>query len=276
MEEEAAIATPDPGHRGRTTAAWDGNIDAVEEVIDARQALAFADDEQRDSLQQLVSVTGDVNKALDLQRTAMDLARLGAWTSPRRATARQGLRRQPRHALRSCGIVLARHDGDRGARARSQRRAAGQAETYADTAQGQFIQAQTGDEQRDGGRSARCVLPVVAATGRADAGPARCRELGKVPSRRSTSATSTAGQRRSSPTSATAGRRHGRARPRQRGARGRASPGHRLRLRALHRISGTGRQGPVIDTLGDVRGASSVRRGRRHASPGQAPTGSPP
>ena len=43
---------------------------------DARTDLAFADDDQRASLQRLVSVTGDITKALELQRTAMDLARL--------------------------------------------------------------------------------------------------------------------------------------------------------------------------------------------------------
>lgn len=54
---------------------WNGNTDAIEQTIAARQSLAFADDQLRDSLAQLVTRTHDANKAFDLQSIAMDLAR---------------------------------------------------------------------------------------------------------------------------------------------------------------------------------------------------------
>ena len=74
-EEIAAIATLTQSIKAND-AAWDGNIAAVEKVIDARQRLGFADDEQRLSLQRLVGQTKDLDKALELNRVAMDLARL--------------------------------------------------------------------------------------------------------------------------------------------------------------------------------------------------------
>jgi hypothetical protein len=56
--------------------AWNGNTDAIEKVIAEREKLAFSDGDQRDSLALLVGITHDATKALDLQRQAMDLARL--------------------------------------------------------------------------------------------------------------------------------------------------------------------------------------------------------
>jgi hypothetical protein len=44
-------------------------------VLEARIKLGFSDDEQRESLATLVTATGDVTTALDLERGAMDLAR---------------------------------------------------------------------------------------------------------------------------------------------------------------------------------------------------------
>jgi hypothetical protein len=55
--------------------AFDGNVTSIEATIRAREKLAFSDDALRDSLGQLVTRTHDVNKAFDLQRLAMDLAR---------------------------------------------------------------------------------------------------------------------------------------------------------------------------------------------------------
>lgn len=56
-------------------AGFDGNTEAIEKVIDARTRLAFDDGALRDSLSSLVTRTGDVTAALDLQAIAMDLAR---------------------------------------------------------------------------------------------------------------------------------------------------------------------------------------------------------
>jgi hypothetical protein len=54
---------------------WDGNTAAIEDYIAKQEQLAFADDELRDSLNWLVTQTGDLTDAQNLQATAMDLAR---------------------------------------------------------------------------------------------------------------------------------------------------------------------------------------------------------
>ena len=55
---------------------WSGNTDAIERVIASRMKLGFSDDAQRSSLDSILAITHDVSKALDVQRIAMDLARL--------------------------------------------------------------------------------------------------------------------------------------------------------------------------------------------------------
>lgn len=75
FDEEVSIRKLTTAIEGNVE-GWDGNVEAIEKVLAARMRLGFADDEQRESLASLVTVTQDVNKALDIQRTAMDLARL--------------------------------------------------------------------------------------------------------------------------------------------------------------------------------------------------------
>src|ERR1035437_9216700 len=55
---------------------WDGNSKAIEDVITSRLKLGFSDVEQQASLALLVAKTGDASKALEIERAAMDLARL--------------------------------------------------------------------------------------------------------------------------------------------------------------------------------------------------------
>lgn len=57
-------------------AAYRGNAQSIEKVLQKRVELGFSDDEQRASLAALIGITKDSGKALDIQRTAMDLARL--------------------------------------------------------------------------------------------------------------------------------------------------------------------------------------------------------
>lgn len=111
--------------------AWSGNIDRVEEVIDGRQRLAFADDVQRESLRALVAVTGDASEALDLQRTAMDLARLKGMDLRAASDLLGKVWAGNLGTLSRYGIVL--DDGVTATEALEeiQRRAAGQAEAYA-------------------------------------------------------------------------------------------------------------------------------------------------
>lgn len=112
---------------------FDGNVDAIEDVIAARQKLGFSDDEQRASLDSLVAVTHDVSQALNIQRTAMDLARmrsmdLGSATEllSKVAGGNVGI-------LKRYGIQIKEGATATEALAAIQKMAAGQAEAYAAT-----------------------------------------------------------------------------------------------------------------------------------------------
>jgi hypothetical protein len=74
-EEAMSIAKLDAALRANIP-SWDGNRDAIERVLSSRMRLGFSDEEQRASLALLVAAGDDVTTSLDLQRTAMDLARL--------------------------------------------------------------------------------------------------------------------------------------------------------------------------------------------------------
>jgi hypothetical protein len=162
VEESKGIATLTQAIEANDD-AWNGNIDAVEDVIRARTDLAFADDEQRDSLQRLVSVTGDVNKALDLQRTAMDLARLRGMDLATAGDLIGKVYAGNLGILSRYGIVLEKGTTATEALAEIQRRAEGQAEAYAETTGGQLEAAQLGlnDAMEDFGA---VLLPIVTST----------------------------------------------------------------------------------------------------------------
>lgn len=140
-EEDAAIA-----QLSRSIAendqAWRGNVDAVEKVIAARQDLAFSDDEQRESLRALVAVTKDVDKALAVQRTAMDLARLKGMNLADATTLLGKVYGGNVGILSRYGIQLRKGATATEALAEIQKRAAGQAETYADSAIGKVTRRQ--------------------------------------------------------------------------------------------------------------------------------------
>jgi hypothetical protein len=159
IEETKGIATLTQAIEAND-AAWDGNVDAIEEVIRARTDLAFADDEQRASLQRLVSVTGDVQKALELQRTAMDLARLRGMDLATAGDLIGKVYAGNLGTLSRYGIVLEKGTTATEALAEIQRRAAGSAEAYAETAGGQMEVAQLAmnDAMEDFGAA---LLPVV-------------------------------------------------------------------------------------------------------------------
>lgn len=115
---------------------WDGNIEAIEEVIAARQELGFADDEQRESLARLVSITKDHEKALDLQREAMDLARLRGISLSTASEIIGKVYGGNVGILSRYGIQLEKGTTATEALAEIQRRAAGQAEAFAETEEG--------------------------------------------------------------------------------------------------------------------------------------------
>jgi hypothetical protein len=116
--------------------AMAGNIEKIEATIRERQKLAFADDEQRESLGALVAITRDSNKALDLQRTAMDLARLKGMSLADATNLIGKVYGGNIGILSRYGIQLERGTSATEAIAEIQRRAAGQAEAYADTTAG--------------------------------------------------------------------------------------------------------------------------------------------
>ena len=117
--------------------AWDGNTEAIEKVIDARLKLGFTDEEQRTSLRQLVAQTKDVNIALEIQRTAMDLARLRSIDLTTASTLLGKVYGGNVGILARYGIQLAKGTTAQEAFAEVQRRASGQASAWADGLEGQ-------------------------------------------------------------------------------------------------------------------------------------------
>jgi hypothetical protein len=148
--------------------AWTGNKDAIEDVLLAREKLGFSDDEQRSSLASLVTRTHDATKALDLQRMAMDLARLRgidlAAASDLVGKAYNG----QVGALRRAGIAVDEHATAAEALLAVQKAVAGQAQQYASTDAGKEVAAQlrVGESMERLGKTvselSAEVLPVLA------------------------------------------------------------------------------------------------------------------
>lgn len=135
LEEEKGIAALTAALKANDPAAV-AHIDQIEATIKARENLAFADDEQRESLAKLVSVTKDTGKALDLQRTAMDLARLRGMSLASASELIGKVYAGNLGILSRYGIQLAKGTTATEALAEIQRRAAGQAEEFANTTTG--------------------------------------------------------------------------------------------------------------------------------------------
>ena len=121
---------------------WDGTTDAIERVLQARLALGFSDDEQRESLSALVAAYGDVNKALEAQRTAMDLARFSGVDLASASDVLVKVHAGNYRALKALGINTAEVTNETQALAAVQKVAAGQAEDYAQTLEGKLVVAE--------------------------------------------------------------------------------------------------------------------------------------
>ncbi len=154
--------------------AWDGNIAKVEEVIDARERLAFSDGEQRDSLARLVSVTKDLDRALELQRVAMDLARLRGMNLVDAGELIGKVYGGNTGILSRYGIQLRKGATSTEALAEIQKRAAGQAEAYADTTAGAMdtLAIELENLQEDIGKELLPVMKDLAIVARDDIVPA--------------------------------------------------------------------------------------------------------
>lgn len=164
LEEEASVAKLGAALRANIP-DWDGQTDAIERVLSQRMQLGFSDDEQRKSLALLVAATHDTTKALDIQRTAMDLARLKGIDLASASEALIKVEAGSYRILKSLGIVLKDNATQQDALNAVQAVAAGQAEAYANTNAGKLLvsQVKVGEAMEKFGA---VTMPlVVAATG---------------------------------------------------------------------------------------------------------------
>ena len=130
-EEQLSVAKLDAALEANVD-SWNGNTDAIEAALQARMKLGFADDEQRDSLAQLLVVTKDATKALDVQRAAMDLARLRNMSLADASALLGKVYGGNVGVLRRYGFQLAKGTTATEALAEVQRAAGGQAEAWAE------------------------------------------------------------------------------------------------------------------------------------------------
>jgi hypothetical protein len=140
-EDQASIAQLNTSLKANV-AGWDGNRTAIEEVLKARVKLGFSDDEQRTSLSLLVAATHDVNKALEIEATAMDLARFKHITLADATEALTRVEAGSYRILKSLGIELPKNATQTQALAAVQAVAAGQAADYAQTNEGKLLVSQ--------------------------------------------------------------------------------------------------------------------------------------
>lgn len=139
MEEEAGITRLNATLQAAGTSYQEYGTE-IDAAIVAGTEMAFTDDQVRDSLGRLVQQTQDVNTALDLQTTAMDLAR-GTGMDLMSATELLGRVSEGNVSiLRRYGIVLDENTSSTEALDEVSRRFAGQSEAYAETAAGAWEQ----------------------------------------------------------------------------------------------------------------------------------------
>lgn len=115
---------------------FDGNTTAIENLITARENLGFSDDSQRQSLAQLVAITKDSTAALNIQRIAMDLARLKGIDLETASLALGKAYEGQTTALARMGIKLAAGTSGMAALEEVSKRVNGQAEAFAKTGAG--------------------------------------------------------------------------------------------------------------------------------------------
>lgn len=146
VEEEAQLKRLQTAISENAT-AWDGNMKSVTDAVHAREGLGFTDSALRESLIKLVPATHDVNKALDYQKTAMDLARLKGISLEDASQALVKVEGGQYRMLKQLGIVLDDGATQTEALAAVQKVAMGQAAAYADTLAGktEVLQARLDD-----------------------------------------------------------------------------------------------------------------------------------
>lgn len=149
LGDAVAAARADEESQARLGAAlkanipnWDGNTRSIEATILARQKLGFTDEEQRKSMAILVGATHDVNKAFEINATAMDLARLKGIGLEEASLALVKVEGGQYRALKALGIQLPKNATAQDALNAVQKVATGQAATYAATSEGKLLVSQ--------------------------------------------------------------------------------------------------------------------------------------
>ncbi|MFZ0324725.1 MAG: hypothetical protein WAN48_11410 [Actinomycetes bacterium] len=122
--------------------AWNGNTDAIEANILAKQRLGFDDETLRNSLTVLAGATHDVTKAQEIQNTAMDLARFKGIDLQTASEALIKVEGGVYRSLKQLGIKLKDNATSTEALAAVQAVASGQAEAYANTNAGKLATSQ--------------------------------------------------------------------------------------------------------------------------------------
>lgn len=139
IEDEAATLRLEQALRN-VGGAFDENLASVNERIAAGQKLAYGDDAVRDSFQQLLAATGDVDEALRRQALAMDFAR-GANIPLEQASRLLGkVTAENVEAFKRMGITIGEGATEAEAFAVIQEKFGGQAAAYAASTAGQFEQ----------------------------------------------------------------------------------------------------------------------------------------
>jgi hypothetical protein len=152
-----------------TVPGWDGSTKAIEDYAAAQIELGFADDEIRASIGQLIGITHDETKAMELNTLAQDLARAKgidlATATDIVTKAAQGNGR----ALKALGVDVGGATDAAGMLDAIQKNVTGSAEAWAETSEGQtaVAQAKQGEAWEKIGRVvdriAMAVLPAVTA-----------------------------------------------------------------------------------------------------------------
>lgn len=159
-EEDASIARLNAAISANTTITADQTKE-MDAAIEARQNLAFSDDDLRDSLSRLVPRTKDVSKAVGLQAIAMDFARLRGIDLATASDLVGKVFGGNTAILSRYGFAVEKGTTATEALAMIQQAAAGQAEAYGKTTQGalESIQISIDNTVEDIGR---VVLPILA------------------------------------------------------------------------------------------------------------------
>jgi len=159
-EEDASIARLNATISANTKIS-DKQRKEMDAAIETRQGLAFSDDALRDSLARLIPRTGDVTKAVKLQSTAMDFARLRGIDLSTASDLIGKVFSGNVGILSRYGFAVDKNTTKQEALAMIQKAAAGQAEAYGKTTQGamESIQISMDNMVEDIGR---VVLPILA------------------------------------------------------------------------------------------------------------------